>query len=463
MRKWPVCILAATPLLAGAQEREAEERPNILFIMAEDISNDLACYGIRGVRTPHLDRLAEEGMRFTRFYTTSPICSPSRTALMTGIYQTAIGGHHHRDREAIPPEQVVPLTHLLRDAGYLTILGSDQVLDKGLKIDVNIDFRNGRRALFDVTAYDDLRALRRRPFFQQVQMKSTHRDAGAPRWAETRAASAHPVDPDAVEVPPYLPDIPEVRYDIANYLDMIEYMDAEVGRLLAELKEDGHFENTIIVFIGDNGRNQIRGKSYLWEAGILCPLIIRGPGIEPGGVNHDLISGIDLTVQMLAWAGATPPPAMQGRAFLGCNDYTPRSAVFAARDRHDEVMDCSRAIVTERYKYIVNFMPEVPWDARIRYYENPRVRPLLPVLRDMNEKGLLTPGQAVFFLPRKPEEQLYDLATDPWELLNVADDPDYLEIRQALRAELFHWMEETGDQGLIQLENGTWMPSAMSP
>lgn len=433
-------VTAASSALA-----QTSAKPNIVFLMAEDIGCDLACYGTKGVKTPTLDKLAAEGIRYTRFYTNSPICSPSRSALMSGMYQTSIGAHHHRSRVKAP-EYVKPMTHYLRQAGYTSVLGSELVLDRGKKTDLN--FFVNRRMLFDKG--------KKEPFFNQIQLKVTHRDAKSPRWAEIREKSLHPVDVNAIELPPYLPDHPEVRLDWATYLDTIEYMDREVSEIIAQLKRDGHLDNTIIIFIGDNGRCQIRGKGYLYEDGIRCPLIISGKGIEEGKVVDDLVSGVDLTATILALAGIEKPDHMQGQAFLKNPDYTPKEYVFAARDIWDEIKDCSRTVVGKRYKYIYNFMPEVPYDAGHGYLNNRRVRPILPLLRKMNEEGKLTPEQAYFFRPKKEVEQLYDLEKDPFELHNLANVPAYQDQKEALKKRLFSWIEKTHDMGLKKNAAGQW-------
>ncbi len=433
----------------------ANDKPNIVLLMAEDIGTDLPSYGVEGLSTPNLSALAENGVQYNRFYTTSPICSTSRSALMTGMYQTSIGAHNHRDRSNILPEYVKPMTHYLREAGYALKLGSSLVYEQGRKLDLNFSKAN-LAPIFDKTIDE------KKPLFWQIQLKMTHR-AKDKRWEEIRKASRKPVATAAIKVPPYLPDLPEVRLDWAQYYDTLEYIDSEVGLIVDQLTAQSKFENTIVIFIGDNGRAQIRGKSYLWEDGIHVPLIISGKNIPVGEQVDDLISGIDLTATILRLAGVRPPSYIQGQAFLNNRDYRARAFVFAARDRHDEVVDSSRVIVSKRYKYIRNFLPEVPWDARLAYYDIPTVRPLLPLLRKLNAEGRLSSEQAIFFSPAKPEEQLYDLLEDPWELRNLAFSPEHQQTKAKMRQALHRWIDESGDRGLVQGPKGEWQAVLSSP
>jgi len=448
-------ILAGLVLLIGAcatSYSQEPAKPNIVLIMAEDIGNDLACYGHAGVKTPTLDALAARGIRYERFYTNSPICSPSRTSMMLGMYQTSCGGMHHRSDVDPKDPRWKYMTDYLEEAGYTCVRGSKLVYEGGRKLDVNIDRRGDHLTTMDAYKGDPFKE----PFFHQIQLKVTHRDHNSDRWKALRQSSKNPVNVDEVEVPPYLPDVPEVRDDWATYLDQIEEADRQTQLVLDDLKKRGVLDNTIMIWIGDNGRCQIRGKGYLFEDGIRCPLIIAGKAIDQGKVVDDLVSGIDLTATILALAGIEQPAHMQGQAFLNNPSYTPKDYVFAARDIWDEVKDCSRTIVGKRFKYIYNFMPEVPFDAGQKYLNHQRVRPILPVLRRMNKDGALTPEQAYFFRPKKDVEQLYDLENDPFELNNLANDPELQEKKEALKKRLFAWIEETRDMGLNKSPDGTW-------
>ncbi|WP_211215607.1 sulfatase family protein [Colwellia piezophila] len=444
-------VFIALSVQVKAQEKITAQ-PNIVLLMAEDIGIDLPSYGTKGLQTPNLDKLAKNGIQFNRFYTNSPICSTSRTSLMTGMYQTSMGGHHHRDKENVLPEHVKPMTHYLRQAGYSVLLGNELVYTAGRKLDLN--FKTDKKN----PVFDRKKKIEAgKPFFMQIQLKMTHR-AMDDTWQQVRKASKHPVALSDVEVPPYLPDHPEVRLDIATYYDTLEYIDHEIGLVQQQLKEKGVLDNTIIIFMGDNGRCQVRGKSYLFEDGIHVPLIVAGPGIAANQINNDMTDGIDLTASILHLAGIQVPDHMQGQPLLNNSNYQAKEEIFAARDRHDEIVDNSRTVVEKRYKYIANFMPQVPWDARMAYYDIPTVRPILPLLRELHAAGKLNADQATFFAKTKPREQLYDLENDPWELNNLADSAAHQKIKARLVKKLDQWIENSNDHGLSKDANGDWQP-----
>jgi N-sulfoglucosamine sulfohydrolase len=452
----PLKLLLSFLLLCFSLTSSAQDsaKPNIILLMAEDIGNDLACYGTPGVKTPIVDKMAREGIRYNRFYTNSPICSPSRTAIILGMYQTSSKGHNHRSSVKGAPG-LHYLTQYLREAGYINLVGSKVIDMKSGKTDINVKL--------DEPLFDKGELKPGQPFFHQIQLQVTHRQANDPRWQELRAKNKNPVKTSDVEIPPYLPDTAEVRLDWATYLDQIEQADLYTGLVIDDLKKRGELDNSILIWIGDNGRCQIRGKGYLYEDGIKCPMIIWGKGIEKGKVVDDLVSGIDLTATILA--GIDKPAQMQGHAFLANPVYKPNDYIFCARDRWDEIVDCSRTIVGERYKYIYNFMPEVPYDAGQKYLDADNVRPILPLLREMNKQGKLTPEQAYFFKPRKEVEQLYDLENDPFELNNLAANSDYRSIKQELNSKLFQWIVSSNDQGLEKTAAGVWQrkPEAKKP
>ena len=419
-------------MLLGAY---AQERPNIIWLMAEDIGPDIECYGMLAVKTPNLNQLAEEGIRYTHCFSTNPICSPNRSAMMVGVHQNKINAHHHRGNRDVPlAEPYKPFTYWLRQAGYTTVLGNPNVMDSGRKIDCN--FKNtplgawdGREnfGLFD--KYDEL-TVGDQPFFAQVQLKVTHRGDW---WEEIRSKSPHPVDLDKVELPSYMADHPVVRLDWATYLDQIEYMDSEVGDLIEDLKEKGLYENTVIIFMGDNGRCNIRGKGYLTDPGIHVPLIVSWPAeIASGQVKDDIISTIDITATILDLAGIDIPASMDGRSFMR-EDFH-REYVYSARDRWDDVLDKSRSLRTQKYKYIRNDMPEVPYDDHQAYLEFHR--PAIHIMRKLDIENQLSKEQKIFFSATKPSEELYDLQNDPEELVNLAQNPEYAQVIEKMRADL---------------------------
>ena len=418
---------SSTPAIAGAAER-----PNILWIMIEDWSPDLSCYGTAGIDTPHVDALAAQGTRYTRAFTTAPVCSASRSALMTGFHQNYIRAHQHRTADKRPlPQGIRPIPHLLADAGYFTCLMSK-------KVDVNF-LPDTRQALFMGTDWKQRKPDQ--PFFARITFAGTHRS-----WNRD---PRRPIDGADVELPPYYPDTPLVRRDWANGLEQMQLVDRQIGELLARLKKEGLEENTLVFFTADHGRCHIRGKQFLYDGGTRVPLIVRWPGhVEPGRVDDDLVTSIDLCATALDAAGVTPPAPLHGVSLfdpaLGEREY-----VFSARDKMDDTHDAMRAVRSRDCKLILNLMPERAWCQFNRYKES--AYPALAEMNVLNLKGELTPEQAAFLAPAKPEIELFDLKADPHEVKNVAEDPAYAEVKANLLEELNRWRTEViEDRGVSE-------------
>ncbi len=411
----------------------AAKPPNIIWLMAEDISLDLACYGMKAVQTPNLDKMAREGIRFNNCFVTNPICSPSRSAMMIGAHQVKTNTHNHRSNREVPlSAPFKPFTALLRDAGYTAILGHHGVQGKGRKIDVNFKHQalgewDGKTqfGLFDkMDNFEPSDA----PFFAQIQLNVTHRGDW---WDTIRAQSKHPVDPNAVELPPYFADHPTIRLDWAKYLDQMEYMDNEVGMIFKELEEKGLADNTLVIFIGDNGRCNIKGKGYLHDPGLRIPLLVKWPkNITGGQVRDDVVSATDITATILDAAGIEIPQYMTGMSFL--DEKFNRKEVYAARDLWDEIEEKSRAITTPKWKYIRNDKPEIPWDAHQAYLDF--YRPAVHIMRVMKKEAKLDAFQQQFFADKKPSEELYDLQKDPFELNNLATNPSFATVLDEMRS-----------------------------
>lgn len=411
----------------------AQDQPNIIWLMAEDISTDLECYGMEAVKTPNLNKMAKNGVKFENCFVTNPICSPSRSSMMVGTHQNKINAQHHRSNRNVPLNNAYkPFTYWLRQNGYTCILGHHGVMRKGRKIDVNFKHKaigewNGETefGLFD--KYDHFEKADQ-PFFAQIQLVVTHRGDW---WDQVREQSSHQVNPDSVKLPPYMADHPVIRMDWAKYLDQIEYMDDEVGMIFKELEEKGMAENTIVIFIGDNGRCNIKGKGYLHDPGLRIPFIIYQPDSENGGiVRNDVVSSTDITATILDLANIDIPEYMTGKP-LFANEYK-RKEVYSARDLWDEVMEKSRAIATDEWKYIRNDMSEVPFDAHQAYLEF--YRPALHIMRYLNEEEKLNANEKLFFESKKPTEELYNLKIDPYELQNLASDSKYNKVLAEFRA-----------------------------
>jgi N-sulfoglucosamine sulfohydrolase len=435
-----VAVVFAARLCSAA----TNPRSNILWLIAEDFGPHLSTYGVKEVSTPNIDRLGRDGVRYDRFFTTAPVCSPSRSAFMTGMYQTTIGAHNHRshrDDGYKLPDGVRVLTDWFRDAGYFTANVRQMPQPIGFrgtgKTDWNFTY-TGKS--FDSEKWADLKT--NQPFYAQINFSETHRAFHGPKRA----------DPAKVELPPYYPDHPVARADYAAYLDSATELDRKVGVVLKQLEADGLADNTIVVFFGDNGEANVRGKQFCYEEGLHVPLTIRWPrnfpapkNFKQGTINTQLIESIDLAPTMLGFAGAAKPAKMQGRVFIGDRAEPAREYAFGARDRCDETVFRFRTVRDARYRYIRNFTPDRPFLQKNDYKE--KQYPMWNLIQELARENKLTPTQAVLAAPTMPEEELYDLETDPHEVKNVARSPQHAEVLKRLSGVLDKWIVETDDKG----------------
>ncbi|MFI3318505.1 MAG: sulfatase [Rikenellaceae bacterium] len=448
--KRTLLLSASAAALTLAAQAQIAEKPNILWVMAEDMGQDLSCYGMGEVQTPILDRMANEGVQYNTALCSSPISSPNRSAMMTGVHQTSINAHNHRSNRDVPlTTKVQPITYHLRQAGYTCILGNEGVMRYGRKIDCNFKTQETgewdgvtKFGLFDkvntITAEDQ-------PFFAQVQLVVTHRGDW---WKQVRAESKKPIDPDKVVMPPYLPDHPLVRLEWATYLDQVERMDSEMGGLLEYLKKAGVLDNTIIFFIGDNGRCDIKGKGYLYEPGIRIPMIAWGKGIQKCQVD-DVVSTLDISATVLDLAGCELPSYLDGKPLFKKStgeSVKTNTTFYSARDNWDEIPECIRSVSDGKFKYIRNYFPEQPWDMHQQYLEFHR--PALHVMRALKAAGKLCDAGMLFLAESKPYEELYNVEKDPHELNNLAENPKYRKQLVALRESMERWQNTHNDMGL---------------
>lgn len=418
----------------------------------EDITTFIGAYGDREVKTPNIDQLAREGVLYTHAYQTAGVCAPARAALITGMYPTSVGAQHMRTGpgeiqmpgrsasqrpDGLPatysvvlPEQVKAFPEYLRKAGYYTT--NNQKQDYQFEAPVTVWDENGPAASFR-------NRPKGKPFFSVFNFFLTHEVMVALRKDPLLN------DPVSVPVPPIFPDTAAVRGDIARMYTNIELMDRQVGELIQMLKDDGLYDNTIIFFFADNGGNLPWMKRELLERGTHVPFIVRHPGGQHGGTRRDeLVSGVDMAPTVLSLAGVPVPGYMQGQAFLGEQRASiPRRYVFAARDRMDTEYDRVRMVRDQRYRYLYNYMPELP------YYQDLKFRMKLPMMRDilkLRAEGSLPPATAAWF-KTKPVEELYDAEQDPWEQHNLADDPKYKNKLEELRHAFQAWTAKVGDKG----------------
>jgi arylsulfatase A-like enzyme len=456
-------VIALGAALCGhafAAPASATDRPNILWIIVDDMSANMSCYGETVIQTPHVDRLAREGTRFSRAFVTSPVCSTMRSALITGMYQTTIGTHQHRSGRGAEkihlPDGVVPIPVQFQEAGYYTCIGSglpdaDRTGRKGAKqadalgkTDYNFEWDNS------VYNANDWRGRKPgQPFFMQVQLAGGKLRGGTDQSAQALSARANrefgaAVRPEDVALPPYYPRDPVLLRDWAAYLDSVRFTDRHVGEVIARLEREGILDRTLIVFMTDHGISHARGKQFLYNEGTHVPLVVRGPGIPRGAVRDDLVEHIDLAALSLGAAGIAIPKTMQGRDVFS-RDYRHRDAVFAARDRCDETVERMRSVRTERFLYIRNFHPGRPHLQPNAYKDG---KSIVQTLRALHSEGRLPPlSEQLLFSPTRPPEELYEWTTDRWQVKNLASMPAHRETLQRLRSRMDRWIVETQDRG----------------
>lgn len=455
-------VLIACVFLAGsigfAGSLRTEPRPNVLWFVVDDMSANLSCYGETAIQTPHLDRLAAEGIRFTHAYVTAPVCSTSRSAMITGCYQTTIGAHHHQSGRGSHriqlPEGYEPIPAIMQRAGYFTCIGSGLpgIDHRGLPLKKDRKGKTDYNFDWDESIYDSHDWSGRsddQPFFMQVQLHGGKlRGDSEASYAvlEKRAAETfgEAVDPDKVTLPPYYPRDPVLLRDWATYLDAVRLTDQHVGAVMDRLKGEGLLENTLIIFMTDHGISHARGKQFLYDEGTHIPFIVCGPGLEAGSVREDLVEHIDMAPMTLAAAGIAIPDWMEGRDIL-TKDYVPREAVFAARDRCGEAADRIRSVRTPDFLYIRNFHPQRPLLMPSDYKDS---KAIIQRLRELHATASLPAlSESLLFAPNRPAEELYRWTVDRAETVNLTDDPSHAETLRDLSGRLDRWIAETHDPG----------------
>jgi len=426
--------LFAWPYLAGC----AAEVPNILWIVAEDINPHLGCYGDTNAVTPHLDRFAAGALRYTRCWSTAPVCAPARTALVTGVSPTSTGAEHMRSFVAMP-EFMKLYPQLLRERGYYCVNNAKEdysIAPRGKVWDESSNqahWKNRKPGL---------------PFFAAFNINASHEGQIRSRRGELQH------DPAKVRLPAYHPDTPEVRRDWARYYDNITAMDAIAGKHLQELADAGLAGDTVVFFYGDNGAGMPRSKRWPYNSGLHVPLIIlvpekfkslAPPDYKPGAASDRLVGFVDFPPTLLSLAGVKPPGWMQGRAFMGTFAAPPAKHVFGFRGRMDERYDLVRSVRNDRFIYIRNYRPDRIYGQHIAYmFETPTTQ----VWKRLHDEGRLRPPQT-FFWETKPPEELYDLQRDPDEVRNLAAAPAHAAVLNELRAALRQHLLATRDLGFL--------------
>ena len=428
-----IFLLVSTLSLAAQTER-----PNILWITSEDNGPQLGCYGDTYADTPNIDGLAAKGQIYLNAWSNAPVCAPARTTIITGMYPNSLGAQHMRSSVRLPKEFML-YPQLFKQQGYYT--------SNNVKEDYNVIKPDG---VWDESSGKAHWRKRKagQPFFSVFNFVTTHES----QVRERPHKAIH--DATKVKVPPYHPDLREVRQDWAQYYDKLTEMDAQVGEVLAQLRQDNLHESTIVVYYGDHGCGLPRGKRWLYQSGLHVPMIVSVPtryqhlvgnNYKSGGQEARLVSFVDLAPTMLSIIGVRPPVSMQGAPFLGKYAGEPRQYNYGFRDRMDERVDMSRAVRDERYLYIRNFYPQRPQGTYLNYmFQTPTTQKW----KEEFDAGRLNEAQAFFWKP-KPAEELYDITADPYQINNLAGDASQAKTLERMRGALQDWMLKIRDTGLL--------------
>lgn len=429
-------LTLACPLLA-------QDRPNILWIVSEDNSSHwLGCYGNPQAKTPRIDALAKEGIVFEHAYSNAPVCAVARATILMGAYSPTMGTQHMRSRHAIP-QKYRPNVEYLRAAGYYCTNNS--------KTDYN--FKGNDDSYWDESSGKAHYKNRPdgKPFFAIFNFTESHESS----LFDNKPAKPKRLVPEQISLPPYLPDLPEIRNDFARYHDRITEMDTQVGKILDDLAQSGLAESTIVIYASDHGGVLPRGKRYLEETGVKVPLLVHIPQkfqilspFKPGQRVTEPVSFVDLSPTFLSLAGVEIPKQMQGRPLLGSKRSEPAAdeMEFLYADRFDELYGMRRGLTDGKWKYIRNFHPHLPL-APYSFYQFGQ--PGWIAYQKAWKEGRLSGVHKALWEAPGSAEQLYDLTADPWEIHNLADDPAHVEKLATLRSRLKTTMIEVHDTGLI--------------
>ena len=456
---WLLLPTLGTLLLSTPEARCSAadpDRPNILWLTVEDMSPTLGCWGDAYAHTPHIDGLASQSVRYTRAFATAPVCSPSRSCLITGCYATTLGTQ--RLRSAFPiPDYIRGFPEFLRQRGYYCTNN------------VKTDYNTSNASEIIKTSWDECSGKAhwrnrksRQPFFAIFNDMTSHQSRTMvwpyeqfQRDVQSRLSPDEIHDPKEAPVPPYYPETPLIRKTVARYYDCISVMDKNVGRLLQQLEEDGLADDTIVFFYSDHGSGMPRHKRALLDSGMHVPLLIRFPPkyqhlapAKPGEDVDRLVSFVDFAPTVLSLLGISVPDYIQGVPFLGTQAGERRQFVYGARDRVDEVFDLARSVRSDKYLYIRNYMPHLSYHQPSAWPDEGQFR--WEFTREARKgPGVLTPPQWHYLAPTRPLEELYDVESDPQNLHSLADSPEHRDTLTTMREELRRRITETRDLGFL--------------
>ena len=463
----------------NSYSKTSDEKLNVIWISCEDMGPVLSSYGVKEISTPNIDKLAKEGIKYTNAYSTVGVCAPSRFSIITGMYPARLGAHNMRtgnfytykdpdkltykqnkgvidksginvpEYEVVTPTNIKAFTEYLRNENYYCINNNK----------CDYQFNSPFTAWDEVSgniSYKD--RPKNTPFFYVKNLMVTHESR---IWL--RKNEPITVNKDILKIPAYYPDIPEVRNDIAIKYSNIQEMDRQVGEIISDLEKNDLLDKTIIFFWSDHGGNLLRQKRAVGNSGLKVPLIIRFPdGYRSGEVDNRIVSLMDLGPTTMSLLGIKPPSFLDGKAFLGKYKTKPRNYAFGSADRFDESTDMQRSVIDGRFVYIKNFMPELPLIYRNKYREQVSMN---KKIIQMDRDDELIGDSKYIFMKSKQDEELYDLKFDPYEVDNIANNPDYkdklIEVRNALNT----WQYEIDDKGFTnesELINEFW-PNMIQP
>lgn len=433
-RKVLATLIVACVVTITDSYSQSTSQPNIIWIIAEDLSLDLGCYGAP-VNTPTIDRLASEGIMYTNMFTTAGVCAPSRTAIATGMYQTSIGAMHLRYPENLMPnlpDSVLTVEQILQENGYQTV---------GIGKDDYMFYTEG-----NTFQYQDFNEIdKKRPVFAKISSKFTHRDFEKIEQKYIRES--------LIQLPPYFPNVEVLKEDWGLYLENVRLLDIEVNEILEQLESKELLDNAIIFFFSDHGRPFLRSKYWNYDSGIRIPFIIyfsnkidMPNGFEKGKVSNQLLSSIDISATTLTLAGIEVPDYMEGNAFLNEQDEFTREFVFSSIDRIGGSYFKTRSVRSKKFKYIRNFNNGLSVLELTTEYGKAKL-PDYCVVDILDNYNLLTDVQKTLVRPL-PREELYDVENDPFEINNLANDPEFLGIRIKMERILMDWIYNIDDKGL---------------
>lgn len=469
-----ICLMIQFIGSACQSDKEKAVRPNILWIVLEDTSPLLSCYGNRLISTPHIDQLAQSGRLFHRAFMPAPVCSASRSSIITGMMSTSLGLHNHHSSRTeasaiLLPDSVKTIPELFKAAGYFSFNnGKDDYNFSYNRFDLydqsySVHPLYGKRG--DHLELSELK--NKQPFFGQIQL-SGGKEIFSSSFKER---VKEPVNRNAIELPPYLPHHPDIIEEYANHLDAIKITDDKVGQIIQELQNQQLLENTIIFFFSDHGMRLSRHKQFLYDGGLHVPFIIAdfrsAPMIKAGSIHEALVSGLDLGPTSLALANLPIPSYMEGQDILA-PDRPPRSYVISTRDRCDFTIDRIRSVRSKRFKYIRNFMTDRPY-TQTTYMDVDKV-PFVLSMKELYANHQLDSVQTRFYSNERPKEELYNVVQDPFEIHNLAQVAAYSDTLQRYASILDRWIQTTNDQGQypedeenLKLMLGIWGAYASNP